>query len=243
MQHLSLIIKGSLVALAGGYVFAPASASAQSGTATTYTSPTPPVYYEQPPPPPPTMHPKPKLDRVQVGANVGWLFGANVDTSAGDVGLNGNWAYTGNLDVRVVPTVLVEGRYTYFPTKVEYHPVVGADTDVTDVKVHYFQGGLQSELPLPVARPFLGISAGATYINPTGNAVDVDGETYFATALSGGVKFPAGKNAGARLQASLPYTWTGTDSTVFCGLGGCSYGYIGDGILQLDLSAGAYAAF
>jgi hypothetical protein len=61
--------------------------------------------------------------------------------------------------------------------------------------------------------------------------------------VNGGVKLVASEHVGMRAQASLPYTWTGSSSALFCSFGQCSYGYVGDGILQLDLALGAYAMF
>jgi hypothetical protein len=202
------------------------------------------VVYEPapPPPPPPQRRVLEPLDRVQLGAQVGWLFGANAETFEGDVGLVGNLAYTGNLAFRLPSiTTLLELSYTYFPTELEFDPFVGPSGTLTDINVHYFQIGAHQELPFGVVRPFIGFALGATYFNPE---VDLyDNETYFATTLLGGVKFVATENVGVRLQARLPYTWTGTGSTIFCSGGGCSYGFVGDGILQLDLSAGVFVMF
>ena len=236
MQRLFQVFTGSVFAFVGATLLLPAIASAQTTTVTTTQ------YYDEPtPPPPPTAKPyKGPEDRVQVGAQVGWLFGSSIEAPGGDVGLNGDWAYTGNIDVRLTPVSLLEFRYTYFPTEIEFHPFVGQSSEVTDVDVHYMQAGIQSELPLDIARPFFGLTLGASHFNPN---VPVDGETYFSTMVSGGVKLVPSKRVGVRLQASLPYTWTGSDSAMFCGFGGCSYGFVGDGILQLDLSAGAYAMF
>ena len=200
------------------------------------------VYEPAPPPPPPERRVVGPLDRFQLGAQVGWLFGSNVETIDGDVGLKGNLAYTGNLDFRL-PSVstLLELSYTYLPTEVEFDPFVAPNVTLTDISVHYFQIGAHQELPVGVVRPFIGITFGATYFDPD---VDrYDGETYFSNVLLGGVKLVPSEHVGVRLQARLPYTWTGTSSTLFCGGGGCSYGYVGDGILQLDLSAGVFVMF
>jgi len=196
--------------------------------------------YDQPAPPPRYGRDRAADDRVQVGAQVGWLFGSEIEVPGGDIGLNGDWAYTGNVDVRLSPLSLLELRYTYFPTEVEFHPFVGQDAEFTELDVHYMQAGIQSEVPVGVARPFFGLTLGAAYFNPE---VPIDGETYFSTTVSAGLKLLPAENVGVRLQASLPYTWTGTSSALFCGFGGCSYAYVGDGILQLDLAAGAFAMF
>jgi hypothetical protein len=201
------------------------------------------VIYEPPPPPPPPPQRRvlEPLDRIQLGAQVGWLFGSDIETFEGDVGLVGNLAYTGNLDFRLPSLTLLELSYTYFPTELEFDPYIGTGGTLTDLDVHYFQIGAHQELPYGMVRPFIGFTLGATYFDPE---VDLyDGETYFATVLLGGVKIVPSERVGVRLQARLPFTWTGTGSTIFCGGGGCSYGFVGDGILQLDLSAGVFVMF
>jgi hypothetical protein len=123
MNHYARHLAGSLIALAAVGLLEPTSASAQSA-------------YDQPPPPPPGGAARGPRDRFQIGGQVGWLFGASIDVPNGEVGLNGNWAYTGNADFRLTPTTLVEARYTFFPTEVEFHPFVGVDEDVTEIDVH-----------------------------------------------------------------------------------------------------------
>jgi hypothetical protein len=199
------------------------------------------IYEPPPPPPPPPRYVLEPLDRIQLGAQVGWLFGADIETFDGDVGLVGNLAYTGNLDFRLPSLTLLELSYTYFPTELEFDPYIGVGGTLTDLDVHYFQIGAHQELPYGMVRPFIGFTLGATYFDPEVNAYD--NETYFATVLLGGAKIVASESVGVRLQARLPYTWTGTGSTIFCGGGGCSYGFVGDGILQLDLSAGVFVMF
>ncbi len=199
------------------------------------------IYEPPPPPPPPQRRVLGPLDRVQLGAQVGWLFGANVETFDGDVGLVGNLAYTGNLDFRLPSLTLLELSYTYFPTELEFDPHIGAEGTLTDIDVHYFQIGAHQELPYGTVRPFIGFTLGATYFDP--EVYLYDNETYFATVLLGGVKLLASESVGVRLQARLPYTWTGTGSAIFCGSGGCSYGFVGDGIWQLDLSGGVFVMF
>ncbi len=182
------------------------------------------------------------LDRVQLGAQVGWLFGSNVETIDGDVGLVGNLAYTGNLDFRL-PSVstLLELSYTYLPTEARVRPARRSGRDVDGHLGALLPDRRASGAAVRGRRPFIGITFGATYFDPD---VDLyDGETYFSNVLLGGVKLVPSERVGVRLQARLPYTWTGTSSTIFCGGGGCSYGYIGDGILQLDLSAGVFVMF
>jgi hypothetical protein len=228
MNRHSRHFTGALVALAAAGLWEPTSASAQSA-------------YDQPPPPPPGSAARGPSDRFQIGAQVGWLFGASVDVPNGEIGLNGNWAYTGNADFRLSPTTLIEARYTFFPTEVEFHPFFGVDEDITEIDIHYIQAGVQSELPVGIARPFVGLTLGATYFDATRSIYD--NETYFSMIPNGGVKLVASEYVGMRAQASLPYTWTGSTSALFCDLGECSYGYVGNGILQLDLALGAYAMF
>jgi hypothetical protein len=218
-----------VAAVVAGAELVPLSASAQA------------VVYGPPPPPPPSSRVE-HLSRFELGFQFGYLFGSEIDTLEGELGLHGNWAYTGNFDFRLPKGfTLVELSYTYFPTEVSLDAIVGPDLDVTDLSVHYFQIGAHQELPLGLARPFIGFTLGGTYFVPETDLYD--DEFRFATALLGGVKLVPSETIGVRFQARLPYTWTGTSSSVFCGFGGCSYGYIGDGILQLDLSAGVYVMF
>jgi len=248
-MHRPHFITGSLATVVGATLLLPSLASAQTAAPPTVTPPPPTTttvtttqyqYYETPAAPPKVRVDKGPADRVQVGAQVGWRFGSSIDAPGGEVGLNGDWAYTGNVDVRLNPNTLLELTYTYMPTEVEFHPFVGFDSELTDLDIHYMQAGVQSEVPAGIARPFVGLALGAAYYNPQEN---IDSETYFLSTVMAGVKLNPSERVGVRFQASLPYTWTGSDAAVFCGFGGCDYAYVGDGILQLDLSAGAYAMF
>jgi hypothetical protein len=53
----------------------------------------------------------------------------------------------------------------------------------------------------------------------------------------------AARSFGLRGEAKLSTTFASSSASVFCSYGGCSYGFLGHGIWQLNLSVGPMFAF
>jgi hypothetical protein len=198
----------------------------------------PPPYYGEPPPPPPARNPW--SERLQLGAQVGYLFGADVDTTGGTVGIPGGAAYTFFLSVPWRYGVVFEGMYTWFPTRLDQHDFFGNTFKLTDLDVHFFQIGVEKELVPGAVRPFLGFLLGGTLFDPHSG---FDSEFRFSTTFDVGLKAFPTERFGLRADFRVRTTWEDSGSSVFCSFGGCSFGVFGSGLTQVEFAGGAFFAF
>lgn len=179
------------------------------------------------------------VDRGQVGLQLGYLFGYDVDTVAGEVGFDGGLSYGLEGTIRVPSNTLLVLNYTWLPTELDLERAGGRTEDLGDLNLHFFQAGAQWEFLHGKVRPFAGLTLGTTLFS----AERFDDEWKISTTLGGGVKYLPSSRFGVRGQVRLLNSFATTSSTIFCSFSGCDYGLTGGGILHAEFSAGAFWVF
>jgi hypothetical protein len=177
-------------------------------------------------------------DRFQLTPFLGFTLFGGVDVVNGTLRIDDSLIYGIVLDARVRGMALVEVEYRRTSSSLVLERPFEPDTKLFELAANYLDVGVQVELLPGVARPYAGISAGLTLINPSTN---LDNEVRFSLALEGGVKVLFTKHVGLRAQARLTTTFFSHDSPIFCGNDGCAFGLGGAGLLQGDFGLGAVA--
>jgi len=114
--------------------------------------------------------------------------------------------------------------------------------DTFDVTVDYWQaGGLKQWNEDESVRPFIIGSLGAAHFSP--GPADLSSATRFALAFGGGVKILPSEHIGIRLQGKLYGTYASGGGAIFCGGGGCAFGFSGNFMWQAEFTAGLIIAF
>ena len=115
------------------------------------------------------------------------------------------------------------------------------DTDLSEpVRVEYFQIGAVQALRPGKTVPFTSLTLGWTSAKATERG---ESESNFSMVIGVGAKIYASERVGLRLQARLPVTFTSGGLGFGFGTGGASAGFYGTGVVQTDLSAGAFLRF
>ena len=179
--------------------------------------------------------------KAELGVYAGYMFGGTLQAIGGDLTINDSWAYSATLDITLKPGAQIELLYIRQPTKLQANPVGFPKQDVFDMVVSYYHIGVISVIDKGVAKPFGGFTAGVTNYNPDSSAVS--SETRFSVMLQVGVKVQPTQRLGLRAQFRLPMTFFSTSVGLGCGGAGCSGVIGGWGILQGEISGGAYLAF
>jgi hypothetical protein len=187
-----------------------------------------------------------KVERLQLGAQVGWVFDSSVDTLNGSLEVDQGLSYNFYGDITIRPGLLGELSYTWLPTHLDFDPLGGPEQQLTRLDVHYFQAGVQGEFLPGKVRPYMSVLLGATLFHP--HATNIDDEWRFTMTLAGGVKYLPHPRFGLRAQARLLTTFSDVGSGLFCGVattgaGACTTGFGGTGIVQFELSGGAFVTF
>jgi hypothetical protein len=195
-------------------------------------------------PPSPEQHPTRDGDhwkfpdeRFQLTPFLGYTIFGGVDVNGGTLRIDDALIYGIVLDARLRGMALVELEYRRMASSLKLETDFASPTKLFDLDVNYFDLGMQVELLPGIARPFAGLSAGLTLVNPHN---DLDTEARFSLSLEGGVKVFFTPHVGLRAQARLTTTFFGDSSMVFCGNTGCASGH-GAGLLQGDFGLGAIA--
>jgi hypothetical protein len=200
-----------------------------------------------PPAIPPSPEEKPVLDgthwsfpddRFQVTPFLGYTLFGGVDVNGGTLRIDDTIIYGIVFDARVRGMALVEVEYRRMASDLTFEQSFAPTTKVFGLDVNYLDVGVQVELLPGVARPYAGVAAGLTLINPH---TSVDDELRFSLAFEGGVKVLFSQHVGLRAQARLTTTFFSDSSTIFCGTSGCAFGLGGAGLLQGDFALGAVA--
>jgi Outer membrane protein beta-barrel domain len=202
-----------------------------------------------PPALPPSPDQKPVLDgqhwpfpdeRYQLTPFLGYTLFGGVDVTGGTLRIEDTIIYGIVFDARVRGMALVEVEYRRMSSDLVFERSFAPTTKVFGLDANYLDVGAQVELLPGIVRPYAGISAGLTLINPH---AAVDDEVRFSLAFEGGVKVVFSKHVGVRAQARLTTTFFSDTSTIFCGNSGCAVGVGGAGLLQGDFGLGAVASW
>jgi len=183
---------------------------------------------------------------VEIGAHGGyvWTFARDVYypplNGQLDIRSSGSWGITA--DFIAGPGTQLELLYNRQDSKLTYDEPVASQLDVIDVNVEYWHVGALYGVPRGNLLPFGLLTLGATRI-------DYEGSNYsdtwkFSIIFGLGVKAYVNERFGVRAQARLPFTFVSGGFGLGCSSGGGCYTTVGGtGIVQTDLSAGAFAMF
>jgi hypothetical protein len=113
------------------------------------------------------------------------------------------------------------------------------------IDVDYFQFGGTYLFDGTEMRPFIALTAGAAHFDP--DIRGIDGETYFAGSLGGGVQMQKSRRFGVRLEARAFATLVDSDGALFCRTGPeanvCAIAIEGSALVQFEASAGLVFRF
>jgi hypothetical protein len=128
-------------------------------------------------------------------------------------------------------------------TELETRPGFEADSRLR-IDVDYFQFGGTYLFEGTETRPFIALTAGAAHFDPRGG---IDGETFFAGSIGGGVQMQKSKRVGVRLEARAFATLVDSDGSLFCRTGPqgnvCAIAIEGSALVQFEASAGVVFRF
>jgi hypothetical protein len=157
-------------------------------------------------------------------------------TTQVDIEDSGFWGVA--LDVNVpAGTSQVELLYQRQDTELTAGSSGFQQTKVADVAVEYYQIGGLSGTRRGNVYGFGGLTVGATRL--IYDAGSVDGDNWkFSMIFSLGAKAYLNDRVGLRVQGRVPFTVISAGGTVGCGSAGCYSTVSGEGIGQVDLSAG-----
>ncbi len=166
--------------------------------------------------------------RVEVGANVGWVFSDGVESDQAVVAGDGNiydrldpkdsfgWGF--NLGILVTDNVEVGFMFNQQPTQLEIDGT--ATTEVGDLSINSYHGyfGYNFGLADARVRPYVLLGLGATnfgsvsFTSIAGAELETQSKTQFSGSLGAGVKFFGSGNVGGRVGARWTPTYIKTDA-------------------------------
>jgi opacity protein-like surface antigen len=184
--------------------------------------------------------------RFEIGVHGGYVWTGARDASyspamTGQVDLrdSAHWGIT--VDFTVAPNAEVELLYNRQESEFVFRQPLQPEQAVTSAAVEYWHLGGLYGVPYGKLVPFACMTAGATRI-----AYDVPGhgDTWkLSFILGGGVKAAVSSRLGLRAQARVPFTLVSGGIALGCGSGGCTTTIGGTGVLQFDVSGGAFVMF
>jgi len=211
------------------FILAASISSAQFNQGTEGSAPTP-------------MHKEPKLF---LSAQVGYSFGALINTYDGQIRLDpGEW-FGGALDYAVRRDVLLELSYYYRTSTITSRYgnawAPGGSENLGNQTTQYFQIGSLKTFRKDRVAPFIGGNLGAGVFSS-----DVRGSSaswFFTVSGLGGAKIFLTNNIGIRVQGRLMLPIFFGSMGFYCGTGGCGAGVGGSGTVEGELSTGLFVGF
>ena len=180
---------------------------------------------------------------VDVTLMGGWQYGGKASAARGTIQFESSPNARGILGFEIEDQLQLEISYTRQFSRLEFRSIdVNTPDDEVDASLEYFHGGVTYDFIDDKLSPFLGVSLGATHVNP--DRQGADSETRFSMNLLGGGKLELSDRFGARVQATLMGTYLNSTGGMFCGGGGGCYANVsGQTMLQGDFSAGLIIYF
>jgi len=186
-----------------------------------------------------------QAQKIELTPFIGYQFGGTAALFNGDMKLNDAMNFGGIIDFEVRPGGQIEISYTRQNTQLQWRPFSGTPEDI-DMSVDYWQIGGLGYVMKGDARPFVSFTLGATHFIPredTINDVRIDDEWRFSFVFGLGAKYFPNPRVGLRFAGHLYSTFLDTNSGIWCGTAsGCSLGFFGAGIFQVDVQAGLVIA-
>jgi len=181
-------------------------------------------------------------DKIEITPFIGYRFGgefSNYNTRQ-DYSLASAQSYGFSFNYPTSDETKIEVLASRQPTDLKTSGDFG--TDRISVDLTYYQvGAIYQPSDNEKVQPFVGATLGATHIKP--DYPDTSSETEFSMTFTGGVKLHFNDHLGIRLDGRLFATFVNTNSAIFCGGGGCSFGFGGNALWQGEATAGLIIAF
>ena len=191
--------------------------------------------------------PKPmgKQTKIELSAQVGYSFGAIVNTYDGQIRLDPGVWYGGAIDFALRRDVLLELSYFYRTSTITQQSgdpwSPGGSFDLGEQTTQYFQLGSLKTFRKNNVAPFIGGNLGAGVFSS-----DVPGSSsswFFTVSGLGGAKIYLNDHFGLRIQGRLLLPIFFGSVGFYCGGGGCGAGVGGSGTIEGELSGGVFVAF
>jgi hypothetical protein len=137
-----------------------------------------------------------------------------------------------------------EALWSRQQTELDTRPGFDPDSRL-GIDIDYYQFGGTYLFEGAEIRPFIALTAGAAHFDP--EVRGIDGETFFAGSLGGGVQMLKSRRVGVRLEARVFATLVDSDGALFCRTGPqanvCAITIEGSALVQFEASAGVVFRF
>jgi len=179
----------------------------------------------------------PLVAEVEVTPFVGFQAGGGFDTREGDLNVDPSANLGLVVSIRTRHDGLVEFLYSRQPTTLELDGILESGT-LFDLNVEYFHFGGLWEIETDNSRPFLGMTLGATHLDP--EEAGFSDEWAFSAGISGGAKFFFTERLAARIEGRGMLTLFSTSGAIFCGFppGQCGLAVTGSSFAQISALIG-----
>lgn len=154
---------------------------------------------------------------VEITPFAGYVFGSRWTGYDGEIYINGNAQYGGQISIGVSRVVDIDLIYNRSDTKAELTGY-GLFYEEVPISVNYMQVGFTKNFRInPVVSPYLGMNIGAALFASKESAYN--DLWFFSTGINGGAKIYFSKNIGLKLQAQMYIPVQGASFTMYYGGG------------------------
>ncbi len=181
-------------------------------------------------------------DKIELTPFIGYRFGGEFENyfTGDEYNVSSAESYGATFDYPTSDETKVEVLFSRQPTELRTGGNFGTDAISLDM-TYYHVGALYQPSDNEKVQPFVGGTLGATHMKP--HFPDTSSETSFSLSFTGGVKLNFSEHIGIRLDGRLYATFVNSNSAIFCGGGGCTFGFGGNAIWQGEATAGLIIAF
>jgi len=178
---------------------------------------------------------------IEIDPMIGYQTGGKILSSSGTLEFGSAMSYGLIVDIRVDDQVFLELSYSGQPTDLTLtdstDPTENPNGKLTDLTVHYIQGGIHYEIVRDKLTPFGQATAGVTIWDPTGSSRG--SQSAFSVVIGGGAKYFFSDRFGVRAMARLASSFLTGGGDTFCDpINGCVREVENATIMQFDLSVG-----
>ncbi len=173
----------------------------------------------------------------------GFQFGGGFTTQDGELNIPSAANFGGTLGFSVGPATQFQLFYSRQATQLDLEDeATGAATRLFDLTVEYIQVGMLYQYGVSKVKPFVGVMAGVTHLDPQDRA----DEWWLSGSFDVGAKTLINEYLGFRADARFSAAWGRTRDAVFCApvvVGGCLVGLRSGIMVQTAITGGAFVAF
>lgn len=188
-------------------------------------------------------------EEIDFTAMYGHMWGGHLSTDLGTFRLGTAPSMFFALDIPMETATWVELSYGHQSGELNLDRSLAGTTTICDMSINYWQLGMIRGVHAGAGNiiPYGSLSLGLTYLNPSADRFDVDGETYpldsttkFSVTLGVGVKafFGEAQRYGLRASFKTIPTFYGSSTSLWFGTGGASVGISGYGVWQWEAAGG-----